>query len=108
MRGDRFGEAVTKALVRRTDNLVDKGLARRDGQTVRFQRNLLRVLRQGELAATGDKLAKEMGLEFATPQDGMRIEGIYKRPVQLASGKFAVIAKSKEFTLVPWRAVLEQ
>ena len=27
---------------------------------------------------------------------------------RLASGKFAVIEKSKEFTLVPWRPVLER
>ena len=108
LRGDRFGAAVTKALERRTDHLVDEGLARRDGQTVRFQRSLLGLLRQRELAATGEKLAKEMALEFVAPQDGMRIEGIYKRSVQLASGKFAVIAKSKEFTLVPWRPVLER
>lgn len=26
----------------------------------------------------------------------------------LASGKFAIIEKSKEFTLVPWRAALER
>ena len=108
IRGDRFAATVTEALERRTDHLVDEGLARRDGRTVRFQRNLLRVLRQRELATTGDKLAKEMGLEFVSPQDGMRIEGVYKRPVQLASGKFAVIVKSKEFTLVPWRPVLER
>lgn len=108
LRGDRFAAAVTKALERRTDHLVVEGLARPDGQTVRFQRNLLRVLRQRELAATAEKLAKEMGLEFVSPQDGMRIEGVCSRPVQLASGKFAVIAKSKEFTLVPWRPVLER
>lgn len=108
VRGDRFGAAVTEALERRTDHLVDEGLARRDDQTVRFQRNLLRVLRQRELAATGDKLAKELGVDFVPLHDGEQVEGVYRRPVQLASGKFAVIAKSKEFTLVPWRPVLER
>ncbi|MDA4848895.1 DUF3363 domain-containing protein, partial [Hoeflea poritis] len=108
LRGDRFAAAFTEALERRANHLVHEGLARRDGQTVRFRRNLLRVLRQQELATTGDKLAGETGLEFTTPMDGMRIDGIYKRPVQLASGKFAVIAKSKEFTLVPWRPALER
>jgi type IV secretory pathway VirD2 relaxase len=108
LRGDRFGVAVTEALERRTDYLVDDGLAQRTGQALRFQRNLLSVLRQRELVATGEKLGKEMGLEFAAPMDGDRFEGVYKRSVQLASGKFAVIAKSKEFTLVPWRPVLER
>ena len=39
---------------------------------------------------------------------GMRIEGIYRRHVDLASGRFAVIEKSREFTLVLWRPVLER
>ena len=108
LRGDRFGTAVTEALKWRTDHLVKEGLAENEGQTLRFSRNLLRVLRQREIAATGDKLARETGLEFLPPQDGMRIEGVYKRSVQLASGKFAVIGKSKEFTLVPWRPALER
>lgn len=34
--------------------------------------------------------------------------GIYRRSVELASGRFAVIEKSREFTLVPWRPVLER
>jgi hypothetical protein len=38
----------------------------------------------------------------------MRIEGIYRRHVDLASGRFAVIEKSREFTLVLWRPVLER
>ncbi|WP_299410361.1 relaxase/mobilization nuclease and DUF3363 domain-containing protein [uncultured Roseobacter sp.] len=108
LRGDRFGAAVTTALRQREDYLVDEGLAQRDGQKLRYQRHLLRVLRQRELAATGDKLGKEMGLEYTAPQDDERIGGVYKRPVQLASGKFAILAQSKEFTLVPWRPVLER
>lgn len=108
LRGDRFGATTERALRQREDHLVDESLAQRDGQTLRYQRNLLRVLRQREIAATGDRLGKEMGLEFVTMADGMRVDGVYKRPVQLASGKFAVLAKSKEFTLVPWRPVLER
>lgn len=106
--GDRFGAATATALRKRKDHLVDEGLAQRDGQKLRFQRNLLRLLRQWELASTGDKLAKEMGLDYTAARDSERIEGFYKRSVQLVSGKFAVIAKSKEFTLVPWRPVLER
>ena len=108
LRGDRFGAAVADALRQREDHLVEQDLAQRDGQTLRYQRNLLRVLREQELGAVGATFAREMGLEFVTPQDGERIEGVYRRPVQLASGKFAILAKSKEFTLVPWRPVLER
>lgn len=37
-----------------------------------------------------------------------RIEGVLKRSVDLTSGRFALIEKSREFTLVPWRPVLER
>ena len=87
---------------------MERGLADRNDQTVRYQRNLLRLLRRQELAAVGEKLAQEMRLDFVETQDGSRIEGVYRRSVHLASGKFAVIEKSKEFTLVPWRPVLDR
>ncbi len=108
LRGERFGAAATEALRQREEQLIAQGLAKRDGQTVRYQRNLLKLLRERELAARGERLSKEIGLSFTETQDGDRIEGVYRRPVRLASGKFAVIEKSKEFTLVPWRPVLEQ
>lgn len=108
LRDGRFGAAAATALRQREEHLMEQGLAKRDGQTIRYQRNLLRMLRQRELGAAGERLAKEMHLKFAELHDGDRIEGVYRRPVQLASGKFAVIAKSKEFTLVPWRPVLER
>ncbi|HXI87737.1 MAG TPA: DUF3363 domain-containing protein, partial [Parvularculaceae bacterium] len=108
LRGERFGAEVGEALRRRRARLIEQGLAERDGPRVRFQRNLLRMLRRREVAAAGAKLAKETGLAFIEAQDGDRIEGVYKRPIRLASGKFAVIEKSKEFTLVPWRPVLER
>jgi type IV secretory pathway VirD2 relaxase len=108
LRGERFGAEAAQALRRRREHLIEQGLAEREGQHVRYQRNLLRLLRRRELAAAGEKLAKETGLAFTETQDGDRIDGAYKRSIRLASGKFAVIEKSKEFTLVPWRSVLER
>lgn len=108
LHGGRFGAEATEALHRREQHLIAQGLAERDGQKIRYQRNLLRLLRQRELAAAGEKLAKEIGLPFAATNDGDRIEGVYRRPLRLASGKFAVLESSKEFTLVPWRPVLER
>ena len=108
LRGDRFGAEVAEALSQRQEHLIAQDLAERDGQTVRYQRNLLKLLRQREVADAGEKLSKEMGLAFAPMEDGERFEGVYRKPVRLASGKFAVIQRSKEFTLVPWRPVLER
>ena len=108
LRGDRFGAEVAAALSQREEQLIAQDLAERDGQTMRYQRNLLKLLRQREVAHAGEKLSKEMGLTFSPTHDGERFEGVYRKPVRLASGKFAVIEKSKEFTLVPWRPVLER
>ncbi|MEE9454645.1 MAG: DUF3363 domain-containing protein [Paracoccaceae bacterium] len=108
LRGDRFGKSAKEALRRRQEYLVETGLAERKSETIRYQRNLLMTLRRRELASVGNKLYKEMNLKFMEAKDGERIEGIYKQPVHLASGKFAIITKSKEFTLVPWRAALER
>jgi Protein of unknown function (DUF3363) len=47
-------------------------------------------------------------LDYADVRPGERIEGVYRRSIELASGRFAVIEKSREFTLVPWRPVLER
>lgn len=35
-------------------------------------------------------------------------EGDYERPVDLGQGRFALIARPKEFTLVPWRPEIEK
>ena len=35
------------------------------------------------------------------------MQGVFKQTVQLASGKFALVENAHEFTLVPWRPVIE-
>lgn len=108
LRVGAFGREAEDAIGRRRRWLMRQGLAKEvDGRTV-YQRNLLRELRRREVSVAADRLSKELGKPFAAPLDGERIEGVYRRPLRLASGKFAVIEKSKEFTLVPWRSVLER
>ena len=66
------------------------------------------LLRRRELSRVAGQLSNELGLRYAETQSGDRIEGVYRRRVDLASGRFALIEKSREFTLVPWRPVLER
>ncbi|MQB07990.1 DUF2840 domain-containing protein [Agrobacterium tumefaciens] len=40
--------------------------------------------------------------------DGEKISGKFTGTVQLSSGKFAVVEQSHEFTLVPWRPVIDR
>jgi Protein of unknown function (DUF3363) len=54
------------------------------------------------------QMSSELGLRFVESRNGDRIEGVVKRHVDLAQGRFALLEKSREFTLVPWREVLEK
>lgn len=65
-------------------------------------------LRRRELARLGAALEREIGLAHAPAKAGERLEGTYVRVVQLAAGRAALIARAKDFTLVPWRDVLER
>ena len=103
-----FGREVKRALDARRAHLIAEGLAEDRGRQTRYQRNLLLILRRRELRQAGDRIAKETGLDYWPAGEGASVEGIYRRQVHLASGKFALIERSREFTLVPWRPVLER
>lgn len=49
-----------------------------------------------------------LALPFREAADGEQISGKFTGIAQLSSGKFAVVEKSHEFTLVPWRLVIER
>lgn len=103
-----FGRDVREALARRRQWLVEQELARVEQDRIVFRANLLSILRRRELAGVGEALSGELGLQYEETTPGQRVEGIYRRRLDLVSGRFAVIASSREFTLVPWRPVLER
>ena len=109
IRDTGFGRDAQKALVRRQQWLIEQGLARQDGDSIAYRANLLATLARRELADKGQELAQEQGEAFHMAQDGERITGRYKGAVELVSGKYALVeTRSKEFTLVPWRPVIEK
>lgn len=103
-----FGRDVRDALSRRRQWLVEQGLAREEENRIIYRRDFLSVLRTRELARVATQLSGELGLAYAEPRTGVRVKGVYRRRLDLASGRFALIEKSREFTLVPWRPVLER
>ena len=103
-----FGLEVEQALEQRRDYLVEQGLAERRGSRVLYQRNLLDTLRARELTSVADQISKELALPYQPAKDRAHIAGIYRRPLRLASGKYALIERARDFTLVPWRPVLER
>jgi type IV secretory pathway VirD2 relaxase len=103
-----FGHAVNDALERRRQWLIAAGLAEEiAGETI-YRPDLLETLRRREILRVGSQLARELGLEFVEPGEGARISGVYRRSVETPGGRLAVIERARDFTLVPWRPVLER
>ena len=107
--GDKdFGGEVREVLRQRSEFLVEQGLAERRGQRVILARNLLGTLRGREIDATAKAIAAETGLTHRVVTGGGRVTGVYRRSVQLASGRFALLDDGMGFSLVPWKPVIEQ
>lgn len=107
LRDAGFGYEVREAQVRRRQWLVVQQLAQELGGQVTYRSDLIDTLRRRELMRVGAQLSSELGMPFGETSPGARVTGIYRRYVDMLSGRFALIEKSREFTLVPWRPVLE-
>jgi hypothetical protein len=88
--------------------LAGEGLARRQGQRIILQRDLLTTLRQRELDAAGAKLSGDTGLPYTSAAAGETVAGVYHQRFTLASGRFAMIDDGLGFQLVPWSLSLEK
>ena len=108
LRESGFGKEVRDAQTRRRQWLIAVGLAREEQDRVIYPANILDTLKRRELTRVAGQLSDELGLKYLETKNGDDVNGIYRRHVDLASGKFAVIETSREFTLVPWRDVLER
>jgi Protein of unknown function (DUF3363) len=103
-----FGGEVKEALTRRGEFLVTEGLAQRRGKRVVLVRDMLARLRNREIEKVAQSIAKETGLIHRPVGDGKRVKGIYRRNVQLASERFAMLDDGVGFSLVPWKPVIER
>lgn len=77
-----------------------------DEQTI-YRLGMIAALQRCELLRVVGQLSDELGLAFTEAKPGERIEGTLVRAVDLAGGKQALIERSRDFTLVLWRPVLE-
>lgn len=103
-----YGREVRTALAARRQWLIEQELAEGEGAVFRYRAGALAALRQRELQQAGERLGGEIGKRFEPARIGERIEGAIIRRVDLESGGFAVVERSRDFTLVPWRDVLER
>ena len=104
-----FGQQVRDAMDRRREHLIDQGDAtRQQNGRIFYRRNLLATLRDREVARAGAEVAASKAMPFRAAGDGETVTGKFIGTLQLSSGKFAVVEKSHEFTLVPWRPVIDR
>jgi type IV secretory pathway VirD2 relaxase len=108
LRDAGFGHEAQDALDRRRQWLIAEGLARDEGGRTIYPAGMVSELQRRELMRTGARLSSELGLPYVEAAKRDRVAGIYKRRIDVVSGRFALIENSREFTLVPWRPVLEQ
>ena len=104
-----FGLEVEAALEHRRQHHLTHGDARRDADGgVRYRRDLLATLERRELARAGGELAATRAVPFRMPAPGDTTRGTYREAILLASGRYALVENAQEFTLVPWRPVIER
>lgn len=106
--GSGFGCEVKGALAQRRQWLIEQGLAEERQDQVVYRSNLLTLLRRRELARVAAQVSGELNLPYAEFGGEKRIDGKYHRRLDLASGRYALIERARDFSLVPWRPVLDR
>jgi hypothetical protein len=103
-----FGAELRDALERRLAHLETRGLAQRQDGRLAPVRNLVATLRARELSRVAGNLQAEAGAMHGEPAAGETVSGVYRRRVDLASGRFAMVDDGLGFQLVPWTRALDQ
>jgi type IV secretory pathway VirD2 relaxase len=104
---DGFGAEIRDAMVARTRELEVAGLARRQSDGMRFERDMIETLRAREVREATDAITERTGLAHRPSAQGDYVSGVYRERVTLASGRFAMIDDGMGFHLVPWRPALD-
>lgn len=100
-----FGAEANRALRLRQRWLVHEGLMTEKGGRMVAQRRLLATLTKRDISVTGSQLAEKLRMRHVNSSElgAANIKTI--QSARMASGRFAVMQKGKEFALVPWRQV---
>ncbi|ESQ78691.1 DUF3363 domain-containing protein [Asticcacaulis sp. YBE204] len=102
-----FGGRVGQARVARAAWLASEGLGVPvDGRQV-LSPTEREGLRRREWEAIAGGVATEVGKPYVAARQGERVEGNLSGYRDTAEGRLAVIERARDFTLVPWRPVLE-
>ncbi|MBB5708578.1 relaxase/mobilization nuclease RlxS [Sphingopyxis panaciterrulae] len=108
LRDAGFGREVRAAQAVRRQWLVAEQLAEEQDGRIVYRRNMLAALQRRELLRVADQLSSEVGKPFAEAKPQEPIQGQLVRAVDMTRGRHALIERSRDFVLVPWRPVMER
>ena len=97
---------IRPALSQRVDALTRMGIEL--DENGKLPDGALDKLRAIDLQDAADRIGKTLGKSYRPLGQSRRVEGIFRETVERPSGKFAVIERSREFTLVPWRPIMDR
>lgn len=103
-----FGREVRAAQALRRQWLIAEQMAEEEGGRTTYKRGMLAALQRRELLRIAGEISEGIGKPFAEARSGDRIEGRLVRAIEMTSGRHALIERSRDFTLVPWRPVLDR
>jgi hypothetical protein len=101
-----FGRDAADAQLKRRAFLREIGISAEFGKAL-TQAQKSDLMRR-DLAQAGRTLSEEIGKPYSPAPVRGHVDGIYREPVSRVSGRFAVIERAQDFTLVPWREALER
>lgn len=74
----------------------------------RLPRLALEGLKDLDLRDAAAAISRTTQKPYSVLGDSREVEGVYREAIERPSGKFAVIERAKDFTLVPWRPIMER
>ncbi|MBL4828996.1 MAG: DUF3363 domain-containing protein, partial [Aliivibrio sp.] len=88
--------------------LLRQELIQQKGDQFIYPKNFQSQLTRWELTKIAATISSQTGKQYSPMQNKGEVSGTYIRKLNLRSGQYAVLEKSKEFTLVPWRPVMDR
>ncbi len=101
-----FGGEVEQARVARRAFLHREGVLK--NMTDRIDDKILATLNRRDMEAAAKSVAQKLGKEFTPAPRSGRISGKYVERLDRPGGRYAVIERAKDFSLVPWREVMDR
>jgi len=101
-----YGDEVKQAEVLRRQYLVSESIIKNASATITQAH--LDELESRDLKLASMELETKLGKSFSVHTQGRKVKGIYREAIVRPSGKYAVIERAKDFSLVPWRDTLER